>query len=221
LNNRVVGTGVSHRRKWRRHGSEVGRDGNEWKSGKSHLYHYSQNGEIEGEGDNTVDGEEDSGECTQVPQSANTRVGAGAENGDLERIIPEDGRSNGIESIEDDCASLFGMLATSSTENRCCCSRGRRTGCIRMGKHGTGETERLVEAYGADDEWQGLREHDGVQRHTGTSTDGQGDEEGKDGRGENGDGKPQVRAQRPGGGEEPEEGGVHGHVAGQNEEDVE
>lgn len=83
-------------------------------------------------------------------------AGSHEENCDLESVIPEDSISHLIDSLEHNIPSKL-HLATPPTLLNCGASD------MRMGEYGARQTERLVEANGADQEGEGFNEANRVE----------------------------------------------------------
>jgi hypothetical protein len=100
-------------------------------------------------------------------------AGSHKENGDLKGVIPEDSISYLIDSLEHNITSKL-HLATPFAFLDCGASD------MRMSEYGARQTERLVEANGADQEGEGFNEADGVEGDVEIHGHGKGEEEGGD-----------------------------------------
>ena len=100
-------------------------------------------------------------------------TGSHEENGDLKGVIPEDSISHLIDSLEHNVTGKLHLAPPSALLN---CG----TSNMRVSEYGARQTERLVEANGADQEWKGFNEANRVEGNVEIHRQGKSEEEGSD-----------------------------------------
>ena len=140
---------------------------------RTYLDHHRENCSVKCTEHETIQGQGEDGKSTEFTETPNAAAGPHEENGDLERIIPEDSISNLIEGLEYNVTSKL-HLATPFTLLNC------GAGNMRMSEYSACQTKRLVEANGADQEGESFNKGNGVEGDIEIHCQGDSQEEGSD-----------------------------------------
>ena len=100
-------------------------------------------------------------------------AGPNEENGDLEGVIPEDSISHLIDSLEDNVTSKLHLTAPPTLLN---CGASN----MRVSEDSAGQTKRLVETNGTDQEWEGFNKANGVEGNVEINRQRESEDEGGD-----------------------------------------
>ena len=172
----------------------------------THFDHHRENCGVKSAEHETVQCQNENSESTEFTETPNTATGSHEENGDLEGVIPEDSISHLIDSLKHNITSKL-HLATPFTLLNC------GAGNMRMSEYSAGQTERLVEANGTDQEGEGFNEGNRVEGDVEIHRQGKSQEEGGDRGREDCSHEPEVGAETTGRQEQPSECCVHQDVA--------
>jgi hypothetical protein len=177
------------------------------------LDHHRKNGGVKCAEHETIQGQGEDRKSTKFTETPDMAAGPHEENGDLERIIPEDSISNLIDSLEHNVTSKL-HLATPFTFLDC------GAGYVRMREYRTCQTKGLVEANGTDQEGEGFNKANRVEGNVEVHGQGKSKEEGSDRRWEDCCHEPEVGAEATRWQEQASEGYMHQDISQENKKDV-